>query len=58
MIITVHEGKTTHYYRIVNGRLQPLSDQQVHALRLDGVPIELPETAVLRPECEKETAVP
>lgn len=57
-IITHQENSTTHYHlrRRGYGRLQPLTDKQVHALRLAGVPIDLPETAVLRPVGGEETA--
>lgn len=58
-IITHQEQRTTHYHLRNDGygRLQPLTDKQVHALRLAGVPIDLPVTAVLRPLGGEETAV-
>jgi len=50
-IVTHRENRTTHYHlrRRGYGRLQPLTDDQVHQLRLQGVPIDLPMTAPLRP---------
>ncbi len=58
-IITHRENNTTHYHLRNGGygRSLPLTDEQVHELRLRGVPIDLPDTAVLRPLDGKETAV-
>lgn len=56
-IITHQEQRTTHYHLRNGGygRSLPLTDDQVHELRLRGVPIDLPDTAVLRPLDGEET---
>ena len=57
-IVTHRENRTTHYHlrRRGYGRLQPLTDDQVHQLRLQGVPIDLPMTAPLRPFADQEAS--
>mgnify|MGYP000850450168 CR=1 FL=1 len=56
-IVTHRENRTTHYHlrRRGYGRLQPLTDDQVHQLRLQGVPIDLPVTApLISPDAGRE----
>lgn len=56
-IVTHRENRTVHYHLRKPGgygRLRPLTDEQVKALRLQGVPIDLPVTAPLRPLADQE----
>lgn len=56
-IVTHRENRTVHYHLRQPGgygRLRPLTDDQVKALRLQGVEIDLPVTAPLRPFTDRE----
>lgn len=50
-LLDTYEDRTRHIFaRLDNGRLLPLTEQQAHEARRDGVPMEMPQTALLARE--------
>lgn len=50
-LLETYEDRTRHIFgKLDNGRLVPLTDNEAHQARRNGVKMELPETAMLSRE--------